>query len=242
MSGDWSEADSYDTLYVPFVWVPDGAPEPTKWLAQHPDAFWVPATLMRGQVSTDGAEPGSNDPSGGSSSPDLAGDPDSPQMHGWGAAADRHWPLESGASADFHYGREDPVAAYVRISDVFDRLGLGHSFGRVSESGRAATPPSSSDAAKPTASVADAAMSPAASFLSRLIHELDPVSTAKAEVVWGHGDRHVSDPAGARLEILQNLPPASQIGGPFFGITPNYIYRAFPLPNGDLNIGTYYPR
>ena len=66
--------------------------------------------------------------------------------------------------------------------------------------------------------------------------------TQVADVIFGHGDRHVLDPLAARQEILQNLPPASQIGGPFWGRTPNYEYRAFPLPNGDLNIGTYYYR
>jgi len=53
--GRFDQRDSYDTLYVPFVWVPDGAPQPTEWLSQHPDAFWVPATLMRGPARNDGA-------------------------------------------------------------------------------------------------------------------------------------------------------------------------------------------
>ena len=63
-----------------------------------------------------------------------------------------------------------------------------------------------------------------------------------AGVVWGHGDRHVADPGSAQQEILNNLPDPGDIGGPFWGITPNYIYRAYPLPNGDLGIGTYYYR
>jgi hypothetical protein len=52
----------------------------------------------------------------------------------------------------------------------------------------------------------------------------------------------VDDPAAAMEEILQNLPDPANIGGPFWGMTPNYIYRAYPLSNGDLNIGTYYYR
>ncbi|CAM2191519.1 conserved protein of unknown function [Paraburkholderia kururiensis] len=59
-------------------------------------------------------------------------------------------------------------------------------------------------------------------------------------VVWGHGDRHVSDPVAARAEILRSMPPLQDIGGPFWGKTQNYLYRAYPLPNGDVNIGTYF--
>lgn len=58
----------------------------------------------------------------------------------------------------------------------------------------------------------------------------------------GHGDRHVSDPGAACAEILQSLPPLQDIGGPFWGKTQNHLYRAFPLPNGDVNIGTYFYR
>lgn len=63
-----------------------------------------------------------------------------------------------------------------------------------------------------------------------------------AGVVWGHGDRHVDDPGSAQQEILNNLPDPGDIEGPFWGVTPNYICRAYPLPNGDLSIGTYYYR
>ncbi|WP_175836313.1 MULTISPECIES: RHS repeat-associated core domain-containing protein [Burkholderia cepacia complex] len=60
--------------------------------------------------------------------------------------------------------------------------------------------------------------------------------------IWGHGDRHVSDPDAARAEIGAHLPPIGDVGGPFWGVTPNYIYRVFPLPSGDVNIGTYFYR
>ena len=62
------------------------------------------------------------------------------------------------------------------------------------------------------------------------------------DVTFGHGGRHVEYPAAAEEEILNNLPNPAEIGGPFWGITPNYVYRAFPLPNGGLHIGTYYYR
>lgn len=60
------------------------------------------------------------------------------------------------------------------------------------------------------------------------------------QVHWGHGDRHVSDPAAARAEILGNLPPLNIICRLFWGQTQNYLYRAYLLPNGDVNIGTYF--
>ena len=68
------------------------------------------------------------------------------------------------------------------------------------------------------------------------------LSYQTAAVTFGHGDRHVSDPAAARQEILNSFPNQSDIGGPFYGITDNYIYRAYPLPNGNINVGTYYYR
>ncbi|ABB08532.1 RHS repeat-associated core domain-containing protein [Burkholderia lata] len=62
------------------------------------------------------------------------------------------------------------------------------------------------------------------------------------DYIWGHGDRHVSDPDAARAEIGAHLPPIGDVGGPFWGVTPNYIYRVFPLPSGDVNVGTYFYR
>lgn len=34
-----------DVLYLPFVFVPHGAPEPTEWRARHPGWVSFPATL-----------------------------------------------------------------------------------------------------------------------------------------------------------------------------------------------------
>jgi hypothetical protein len=62
------------------------------------------------------------------------------------------------------------------------------------------------------------------------------------DITFGHGDRHVSEPDRAREEILEFLPPFDQVSGPFWGITPYYIYRAFPLADGRLHVGTYYDR
>ena len=40
-----------DVLYLPFVFVPHGAPEPTEWHARHPDWVSFPATLRLPQPS-----------------------------------------------------------------------------------------------------------------------------------------------------------------------------------------------
>jgi RHS repeat-associated protein len=121
--------------------------------------------------------------------------------------------------------------------------------GMIAASGFAST--SSAPAATPSTPVQMPASAPkldAPSLAGQPVQYV-PLDTSKdaspvlvAGVVWGHGDRHVSDPVAARAEILQRLPPLQQIGGPFWGKTQNYQYRAFPLPNGDVNIGTYFYR
>lgn len=64
----------------------------------------------------------------------------------------------------------------------------------------------------------------------------------RAVLVWGHGNRHVDDPAAAQQEISENLPDPADVDGWFWGRTPNYEYRSYPLPNGGLKVGTYYYR
>lgn len=63
-----------------------------------------------------------------------------------------------------------------------------------------------------------------------------------ADLVWGHGDRHVDDPVAAQQEILENPPNPADVIGWFWGRTPNYEYRAYPLSAIRLKVGTYYYR
>jgi hypothetical protein len=35
-----------DLLVIPFIFVPDGAPPPLRWLAEHPDYIKVPAVMV----------------------------------------------------------------------------------------------------------------------------------------------------------------------------------------------------
>ncbi len=42
----FADADDPDTIRIPFIFVPHGAPMPTEWLRDHPEAFRVPATMV----------------------------------------------------------------------------------------------------------------------------------------------------------------------------------------------------
>lgn len=128
-NGQFEERDSFDALCIPFVWVPDGAPEPTEWLAQHPDAFWVPATLVRAALSIDeddvvgaGAESADTFTLGNGADVPASASFDGPRR-----------PISEQAASDdarfsiSHHAREAPIAVYLRINDMFDRMGVGHS-------------------------------------------------------------------------------------------------------------------
>src|SRR5208282_1710028 len=41
-----SDPHVFDGLKLPFIFVPHGAPEPTEWLASHPDYIKLPATFV----------------------------------------------------------------------------------------------------------------------------------------------------------------------------------------------------
>jgi len=40
-----SDPTVFDELKLPFIYVPDGAPEPTEWMQSHPDYIKLPATF-----------------------------------------------------------------------------------------------------------------------------------------------------------------------------------------------------
>lgn len=126
IDGWHDERDSFDTLYVPFVWVPDGAPQPTEWLAEHPDAFWVPATLVRGGFAFDDAGRDGDDfgqwdgaaPAGEFAEPGTFEEP----QRSWSAED----PAISASTAPAISRYDDPVAAYLRVNDMFAQLGIGN--------------------------------------------------------------------------------------------------------------------
>jgi hypothetical protein len=46
VAGDWDGVHYPDDLTIPFCFIPDGAPEPTEWLARYPDHIRMPATFI----------------------------------------------------------------------------------------------------------------------------------------------------------------------------------------------------
>lgn len=74
---------------------------------------------------------------------------------------------------------------------------------------------------------------------SNPLTQIDPLGLWK--VTWGHGGRHVGDPAAAEAEILGCLPAQDDVWGDFHGITPSGMqYRAHVRGPGWLHIGTYF--
>jgi hypothetical protein len=116
---------SFDELKLPFIFVPHGEPEPTDWLARHPDYIKLPATFVpRG----DGA--GQADPSFGSPSPGqrrtIDGLGDAP---GTSPEPTAPWPSTGNAKPDAMSAApnqapnlaptmDDPIAAFVQANDA----------------------------------------------------------------------------------------------------------------------------
>jgi len=99
-----------DEVHVPFVWVPNGARRPTEWLAQHPDAFWVPATLVQDRPQT--AE--STEATEQALSPDRI-------VHSYRPIEPRR-KRSTGVPPDPNWQQEEPVAAFLRMNQMLDRL------------------------------------------------------------------------------------------------------------------------
>jgi hypothetical protein len=57
-----SDPYSFDELKLPFIFVPHGEPEPTEWLARHPDYIKLPATFVPRTGGDDRSDPPSSGP------------------------------------------------------------------------------------------------------------------------------------------------------------------------------------
>ena len=58
---DWPGA--WNEVRIPFCFVPHGAPEPTEWMARHPNWFKIPATFVpRSEPPPVPAAPGRDKP------------------------------------------------------------------------------------------------------------------------------------------------------------------------------------
>lgn len=123
-----NQPDSFDTLRVPFVFVPEGATAPADWLADHPNHIRVPAKFVP-RASSYGRQaeitpPGSATRSDGSVNPVRTKSTMTGSLAPIGPGNRRRFPPPPQIDRT-RYFQESPVAAYLRASEVFDRLNAG---------------------------------------------------------------------------------------------------------------------
>ncbi|MGH7152627.1 MAG: hypothetical protein ACREF3_01760, partial [Acetobacteraceae bacterium] len=130
MADGWLyDRDGSDTLRVPFVFIPEGASQPTAWLIEHPNHIRVPAMFVPAKQSPRiGAQaPRSGGQVGHSSADDAATKPEPlPTYAPIGSRRGRRFPPPAQIDR-FGYFQENPVATYLLINQAFDRLGVGSS-------------------------------------------------------------------------------------------------------------------
>src|SRR5271165_4944562 len=131
-----SDPESFDELELPFIFVPDGAPEPDDLLEGHVDWVKLPATLVAdadgdGQTSFSYGNPppgqrGSTDGLAASSGPTAprppTGNAMSDAMSDAMSGARSGGTNETGEHASFP---EDPIAAYRRANDALATAASG---------------------------------------------------------------------------------------------------------------------
>ena len=116
-----SDSHVFDELKLPFIFVPYGAPEPTEWLARHPDYIKLPATFEPRERSDSRADRSSGNPPptqrrsvnvlAATSAPTAA-------KRLTGNAVANGMTSGSNETADRASIDNDPIAAYLRASDA----------------------------------------------------------------------------------------------------------------------------
>jgi hypothetical protein len=119
--------NSPDGLIVPAILVPDGDPVPQEWLAQHPDAIRVRATLVPRQLPSAETETQSQPSSPRPDAPRGERDP----HHGLDEHRSERDPFSRAGgpepgSAGPGYDESGPVAAYLRMHEALAGVGKGH--------------------------------------------------------------------------------------------------------------------
>jgi len=128
-----SDPHVFDEFKLPFIFVPHDAPEPTEWLASHPDHIKLPATFV---PSTDGDD-GFDRPSGGPP-PDerrtvdgltAPPDPAAPRPATGNTMSSALQTASNEGSARILVA-DNPVAAYLRANDALATGASNHASGR----------------------------------------------------------------------------------------------------------------
>jgi len=119
---EWNEGP--DDLVVPFIFVPKGSPEPTKWLAQHPGAIRIPATLVPRTSASGGEDQRLHVDldtvlTQALQGPAPQGAEPLPKTRHRARVARTLPPTLSAKPSN-------PVADYLRVNAELDKLGLGH--------------------------------------------------------------------------------------------------------------------
>jgi RHS repeat-associated protein len=75
--------------------------------------------------------------------------------------------------------------------------------------------------------------------------QMQPQVQLVADITFGHGARHVSNPAAVEAAIRQFLAIAPLVPGFNSGLVivggQTFGYRAYVLPSGQIHVGTYFP-
>ena len=128
-----SEPHEFGELKLPFIFVPQGAPEPTEWLASRPDHIKLPATFVprarsdgRADSSSGGPPPGQRRTIDGPAAPPDPAAPSPPTGHTMPNAMQ----AATNDAPDRASLSDDPIAAYLQANDAFATAASGYVSGR----------------------------------------------------------------------------------------------------------------
>src|SRR5208282_5159071 len=133
-----SDPHVFDELKLPFIFVPHGAPEPTEWLASHPDYIKLPATFVPRARRDGRADRSSGSPPPGQrrSVDGLAASPDPAAP--WpptGNTMSNAMQSATNEASDRASTPDDPIAAYLQANDALATAASGYTSGRVGGAG-----------------------------------------------------------------------------------------------------------
>ena len=176
-----SDPPVFDELKLPFIFVPHGEPEPTEWLASHPDHIKLPATFVPRAGGDGGTDPSSGSPPAGQrrTIDGLAPPPDpAAPWRPTKNAEPNATQAGTNESSDPTLIGAEPVAAYCRANEALATAASDYASGRAGVSNRHAYPfnaaPNLSDPPGQSP-VRDGQAAPG------LLERLSPIGTAHAQ-------------------------------------------------------------